>query len=185
MKDIISIGDFLSKYSFAEFLVFILIFVLAIKEGISFFDWAKTRFSKATKKAYEEQREHDKIEEEIEDLNKFYDEKKVVDDGFAKGKERFEKLEALIEMLIESDKEDIKSFITAQHHKFVYEQEWIDDYSMECLEKRFAIYEREHGNSFVLGLMNELRALPKRPPRDVEHRYVGTAEYVKKTNEWS
>ena len=49
------------------------------------------------------------------------------------------------------DKEDIKAFITLQHHKFVYEQEWIDDYSMECLEKRFAIYEREHGNSFVLG----------------------------------
>lgn len=183
MKDIVSIGEFLSEYSFAEFLVFALIFILAIKEGINFIDWIKTRFSKATNKAIEEKEEHDKIEEEIEDLNKFYDEKEVVDKGFADANKRFKKIEDSIEMLIESDKEDIKAFITLQHHKFVYEQEWIDDYSMECLEKRFAIYEREHGNSFVLGLMNELRALPKRPPREVEHRYIGTAEYIKKANE--
>ena len=116
-------------------------------------------------------------------MNKFYDEKEVVDDGFAKVDKRFEKIEEFIEMLIESDKEDIKSFITTQHHKFVYEQEWIDPYSMECLEKRFAIYEREHGNSFVLGLMNEIRALPKCPPCDIEHRYIDTAEYIRKANE--
>ena len=183
MKDVISIGEYLSNYSLTELLILIIICILAIKEGITLFDWFKSRFRKASRKAYEEQREHDRIEEEIEDLNKFYDEKKVVDDGFAKVNERFKKIEELIEMLIESDKEDIKSFITAQHHRFVYEEEWIDDYSMACLEKRFAIYEREHGNSFVLGLINELRALPKRPPRDVEHRYISTAEYVKKANE--
>ena len=86
-----------------------------------------------------------------------------------------------IELLTESDKEDIKAFITNQHHHFVYQQEWIDDYSMECLEKRFAVYEREHGNSFVLGLMNEIRALPKRPPVEIEHRYACTAKYVDDT----
>lgn len=180
MKDIVSIGEFLSEYSFAEFLVFALIFILAIKEGINFIDWIKTRFSKATNKVLQEKKEHDKIEEEIEDLNS---EKEVFDQEFKDADNRFKKIENSIEMLIESDKEDIKAFITLQHHKFVYEQEWIDDYSMECLEKRFAIYEREHGNSFVLGLMNELRALPKRPPREVEHRYIGTAEYIKKANE--
>lgn len=180
MKDVISIGEFLSDYSFAEFLVFIIIFVLAIKKGISLFDWAKARFRKASNQAYEEKREHDKIEKEIKDLNK---EKKVFDQEFQDADDRFKRIEASIEMLIESDKEDIKSFITLQHHKFVYEQEWIDDYSMDCLEKRYAIYEREHGNSFALGLMNELRALPKRPPREIEHRYVGTAEYIKRANE--
>ncbi len=65
MKDVISIGEFLSDYSFAEFLMFIIIFVLAIKEGISLFDWAKARFRKASNQAYEEKREHDKIEKEI------------------------------------------------------------------------------------------------------------------------
>ena len=110
MKDIISIGDFLSEYSFAEFLVFALIFILAIKEGFNFFDWVKARFRKATNKALEEKEEHDKIEEEIEDLNKFYDEKAVVDRGFADADKRFKKIEESIEMLIESD----KSFATLE-----------------------------------------------------------------------
>lgn len=38
MKDILSIGKFLSEYSFAEFLVFALTFMLAIKEEINFID---------------------------------------------------------------------------------------------------------------------------------------------------
>ena len=73
MKDVISIGEYLSDYSFAEILIFIIIFMLAIKEGISLFDWAKARFRKASKKAYEEKREHDKIEEEIEQIKSIKD----------------------------------------------------------------------------------------------------------------
>ena len=49
---------------------------------------------------------------------------------------------------------------------------------MECIEKRFAIYEKEHGNSFVKGLMYELRALPKRPPDNMANKYDSTAKFV-------
>lgn len=56
---------------------------------------------------------------------------------------------------------------------------WIDDYSMECLERRFLIYQHEHGNSFVEGLMDEIRALPKQPPEQYKHKFDGTATYVK------
>jgi len=101
------------------------------------------------------------MQEDIEDLNKFYQEKEVVDRGF-------ENINRLIAMLIESDREAIKAYITEQHHRFVYEVGWIDDYSLDCLEKRYSIYEREEGNSFVLGLMNELRDLPKIPPNEIE-----------------
>lgn len=176
MKDVISIGEFLSKYSFAEILVFVLLVFFAIKEGITFVDWCKGRIKKITNKTIEEKKEKEHIAEEIEDLQSICDERK----GYAK---KFETLQNQIEMLIESDKEDIKSFITSQHHFYVYKQFWIDDYSLECLERRFAIYEKEHGNSFVLGLMNEIRALPKRPPQEDEHRYVKTAEYIAKSNE--
>ncbi|MGN1155555.1 MAG: hypothetical protein ACI4TK_05225 [Agathobacter sp.] len=172
MKDIISIGDFLSDYSFMELFMFAIIIVLAIKEGISLFDWIKLRFHRVSKKTYEEKRGKEKIEEEF----------KIVDDEYAEADARLKKLEELVEMLTESDKEDIKAFITAQHHKFVYEQKWIDDYSMDCLEKRFSIYRREHGNTFILGFMDELRTLPKHPPADVVHNYAKTAEYVKKAN---
>lgn len=174
--------DLLANYSLSEIAFFLVIVVVAIKELVQLIDWFKARLKQIYDKDYAAQEEHEKLENEIEDLNKFYGEKKVVDEGFAKFEKAFEKVNTQIEMLIESDKEDIKAFITSQHHHFAYDKGWIDDYSMECLEKRFAIYEREHGNSFVEGLMNEIRALPKRPPTDIEHKYIGTANYVNKTN---
>ena len=80
-----------------------------------------------------------------------------------------EKLESLmnkINLLIASDRDDIKSWITEKHHYYCYSQEWIDDYSLDCIEKRFKHYQDENGNSFVENLMNELRTLPKHPPID-------------------
>ena len=56
-------------------------------------------------------------------------------------------------MLIESDKDDIKAYITREHHFFCYEQGWIDDFSLDCLEKRYAHYKIEGGNTFIDGFM--------------------------------
>ena len=64
------------------------------------------------------------------------------------------------------DKDDIKAWITQQHHYFCYELKCIDDFSLDCIEKRFKHYQDENGNSFVENLMNELRTLPKQPPID-------------------
>lgn len=173
--------DLLSKYSGSDIVLFIIILAIAIKEGITLIDWIKNRITQVYDRSYHEIEEKEEIKEEIKDLNKFYEEKQVVDEGFAEIKETFKSMQSQISMLIESDKESIKAYITEKHHYFVYEQKWIDDYSLECLEKRFAIYEKEHGNSFVLGLMTEIRELPKVPPQD-EKKYAVTAEHIRKAN---
>lgn len=173
--------ELLTRYTLSDILIFIVLLFFAIKEMVNASDWIKDRIKKISDKNFNERKEHETLKEEIDDLNKFYDEKKKIDASFAKLNDAINKINDKIELFTESDKEDIKSFITNQHHHFVYGQEWIDDYSMECLEKRFAIYEKERGNSFVLGLMNEIRALPKRPPVDIEHRYTCTAKYVDDT----
>ena len=72
-----------------------------------------------------------------------------------------EKMQKQIDLLIESDKDDIKAYITKEHHYFCYEKGWIDDYSLDCIEKRYGHYVEEKGNSFVKSLMIELRSLPK------------------------
>ena len=41
---------------------------------------------------------------------------------------------------------------------------WIDDFSLDCLERRYQHYADEGGNSFIEGFMEELRALPKQDP---------------------
>ena len=154
-----------STYSLADILVLLIIFVLALKEAITIKDWFKDRLSKHTNKKIKDKTEKEKIQEDIDALSKFYEEKEIVDKGF-------ENINRQIEMLIESDREAIKAYITDLHHRFVYEKGWIDDYSLDCLEKRYSIYEREDGNSFVLGLMNELRELPKVPPNTTERNDV-------------
>lgn len=123
---------------------------LSIKGIISFLQQIKHY----TKKIVYKSDESDKIKEnlkqqelEIKDL-----------------KSSIQQINKLIRLLIESDKDDIKAFITRQHHYFVYQKGWIDDYSLDCIEQRYSHYENQGGNSFIASLMKELRALPKQPP---------------------
>ena len=66
-----------------------------------------------------------------------------------------------IDLLIDSDRDAIKSQITREHHRFCYELEEIDDFSLDCLEKRYKHYADEGGNSFIKGFMQDLRKLPR------------------------
>lgn len=75
--------------------------------------------------------------------------------------EYLKKMSDKIDLLIESDKDDIKSYITREHHRFCYDLKEIDDFSLDCLEKRFKHYSDEGGNSFIQEFMQELRKLPR------------------------
>lgn len=142
--------DLFSKYSFIDILTVVIMLGLSIKGIISFLQQIKHY----TKKIVYKSDESDKIKEnlkqqevEIKDL-----------------KSSIQQINKLIRLLIESDKDDIKAFITRQHHYFVYQKGWIDDYSLDCIEQRYSHYESQGGNSFIASLMKELRALPKQPP---------------------
>lgn len=162
------------NYSISDIIVFTIILAAAIKGLVSFFDWGNTRLKQVYNKGFTTKEEKEKLKEDVEELNRFYAEReKLIDDTF-------EKINTQIGMLIESDKEAIKSYVVEKHHFFVYEQGWIDDYSLSCLERRFAVYQQEHGNSFVGGLMEEIRELPKKPPEDIQHKYNETNKYVEK-----
>lgn len=65
----------------------------------------------------------------------------------------------LIELLTKSDELDIKSWIKAQHEKWIIKG-CIDSQMLDLLEQRYAIYTAEGGNSWAKKLMDELRALP-------------------------
>lgn len=148
--------ELLARFELTDIIIMLTLLIVGAEKLIKAIDWLRARF----RKSYDEE---NTLKEEVEDLNKFYEEKKVVDEGFAKVNERIDKICDLVDMLVESDKESIKAYITERHHFFVQERKWIDYHSMDCLERRFAIYEREHGNSFVEDLMNDLRQLPKMP----------------------
>lgn len=150
----------LSSYSFSEIVCFIIALLLAIKGLITFLDWAKEKITLLYKKHYKQDiakiNQKTKEEEKNEIINQIKTEQAEIRNCITE-------LTNKTNLLLESDKDDIKSFITKEHHYFCYKQKWIDDYSLDCCEKRYAHYKAEKGNSFIEGFMEELRALPKKP----------------------
>lgn len=137
----------LTTYPLGEILSLIVILALAIKGVVSFWDWAYERLKKIFKKENQQETDREKIDKLIQQQ--------------AELNEKIKTLTTKINILVESDKDDIKSFITDKHHYFVYEKKWIDDHSLDCIEKRYKHYTDEGGNSFIATLMSELRTLPK------------------------
>ena len=151
----------LQNYSIEDIAIFIVILALATKSIITFFDWAKERVQKVFNRQHNHLNEKEQLEKRLqrgsEVMRKLESNQKATD-------KILEDLTKKIDMLIESDKDDIKSFITREHHYFCYKIGWIDDFSLDCIEKRYKHYTDEGGNTFVSGFMDELRALPKSDP---------------------
>ena len=143
-------AQLLNNYSLHEILIFLIILALGVKGVVTFWDWTIERLRKIFHKENQQASDSEKIHQLSENQVKLIEDMK--------------ELTNKINMLIESDKADIKAYITEKHHYFVYEKKWIDVHSLDSLEKRFQHYEKEGGNSFVKGLMSEIRQLPKVAP---------------------
>ena len=143
--------DLLTNYSLEQIIMFVVILALALKGLIDFYDWAKKRFNAITTK------EHLKLNEKAsikEDIDKLYQIQVTQN-------ESIDKLTQSVNLLLRSDKDEIKAWITEKHHYFCYEVKYINDYSLDCIERRYAHYIAEGGNSFVADLMSDLRSLRK------------------------
>ncbi len=139
----------LSHYSISQILLFLVFIAIAFKGVVDFIDWYKGRVKKHDDQVKEE---HDYMKEINEVKDSVGEIKEVVSD-----------MKDIVNTLMESDRDAIKSYITKEHHYFCYQKGWIDDYSLDCIEKRYQHYLDENGNSFIKHLMEEIRALPKQP----------------------
>lgn len=154
--------DLLSKYSVEEIITFIVILCLAIKGSVSFFDWAKERLKKSFDEEDVQIKEIESIQDELNEDKKNFDN---VYQAYQELESSLKEVADKVDLLIKSDKDDIKAYITEKHHEFC-KQEWIDDYTMDCIERRYEHYVEERGNSFVKKLMEELRELPNCPRKE-------------------
>lgn len=160
----------LSHYTFTEIFMFVIVLAVSVQQCVNFFEWVKERVDRLFNK------EHNNIIEKKQLEHRLQQGSDIMDDLKANQDETDATLKDLsdkIDMLINSDKDSIKAYITQRHHWFCYEKGWIDDFSLDCLEKRYQHYEDEGGNSFIGYFMDELRALPKKqgtappiPPRN-------------------
>lgn len=135
--------ELLNNYSLTEILMFIIMLAFAIKGVIDFYDWAKKRIKEPVDKTYTEKEMKQKVLGTLESHN-----------------EQIDKISKAIDILIASDKDDIKAWITEKHHYFCYELKYIDDYNLQCIEARYKHYKEENGNTFIDGFMADIRMLP-------------------------
>lgn len=142
------------NYSIEQIIVLIIVLLFAIKEMVSFVEWFKAHMKEWLKKDETTNQLQEELNQEKELIEKISQMQKNTDT-------EIQKINKMINTLIESDKDDIKAWITNQHHYFYYEKKFIDDYSLDCIEKRYSHYQEEGGNSFIKDLMKDIRSLPK------------------------
>lgn len=149
--------ELLQTYSIEQILIFIVVFAIAVKGCIDFWDWAKKRLGLA----FENKEKKEELKKELENLKEKHenDMEELFKIQEVQNK-AIEELTQSVHLLITSNKDEIKAWITEKHHYFVYELKYIDDYSLDCVERRYSHYVEEGGNSFVADLMEDIRSLP-------------------------
>lgn len=165
--------DFFTKYSINEIVIFGIMLGIAIKTINDLIDWGKEKYEKKFNKDHLALNKQAKIDENYTVSQRQHEEvvaycKKLdskMDLMSKTMKEKVDKLDARLVQLTESDKHAIKGWIVEKHHHYI-KKGWVDDFTMDTLERRYSDYIAEEGNSYIAGLMSELRALPHFPPEE-------------------
>ena len=162
--------ELFSTLTLTQIITYSFLILLSIKEILTLRDFFKNRVDKkydnenANKKQAEEIfKEIKTLKEEIQNQKKDY----VLltsnlEDFKSYWKNKGEEQQKILKLLVESDRESIRSDIVKEYHYFM-KREWIDDFSLDTLEKRFAFYQEEGGNSYICNIMEDLRELPNEP----------------------
>lgn len=150
--------DLLTQYSLTDILVFLFVLITAIKTTMVSVEWLWERLSKFFKKQQKDIKNEEDFTKHVQESEKKI---KELYELHEKTEQNLNRIIDSIQLLINSDKDDIKAWITEKHHYYCYEKRHIDDYSLDCIEKRYTHYRNEGGNSFVEDLMRDIRRLPK------------------------
>lgn len=160
--------DLITGYTLSQIAIFIIALALAIKGGWDLVDFFKNKYRNRFDKDYDLKKREEVLEQHYLSCKKQHDETmdqyNSLNDKLDGIVDSIEDLTKRVDTLTESDMHDIKQSIVKDYHYFTEKQGWIDDFSLNVLESRFADYKEEGGNSFIETLMKEIRALPKHPP---------------------
>lgn len=141
-----AVDSLFGQFGLTEIILIIFAVLLAGKEILTVVDWYKNRGKNRFKAEEALEKQQEQMAEIIELQKSQKAEMKSMNDK--------------IEMLITSDKNDIKAWIVDKYHE-VMEKEAIDTYELDLLERRYQDYKQEGGNSYIEELVLEMRKLHK------------------------
>lgn len=165
--------EILTAFSVRQIITYTIMLAFAVKGGVDFFGWCKEKYQKKFDKDHAQLLKQEMLEEHYKECSEQHQEsvdrynslENKIDLLTETVNHKVDKLEAQLTRLTESDMHDIKGWIVEKHHELMKKQ-WVDDFTIDTLEKRYADYVAEGGNSYVEGLMEDLRSLPHSPPEN-------------------
>lgn len=127
----------LQTYSLAQVLICLSLVLIGGKEFISLIEFFGARF----RKLFEAETSQDKTKVSLESLAA-----------------KLNDIEKDIKILKESDKDDIRGWLVEKYNYYkAHPDEKIDEFEMDTIEKRFAHYKDEGGNSYISSIVSQLR----------------------------
>ena len=132
--------ELFTTYSVGQIIIFIIILLLAIKEFFSLIDFLNSR----AKSLFDREKKKQENDVSLQELVKKMDE-----------------ISARLDLLTESDKDDIRGWIVEKYHYCQSLDMPIDSFTMDTIEKRYQHYKDEGGNSYISHIMEELRSMAK------------------------
>lgn len=134
--------ELFSTYSGSQLVIILFLVAVAAKEAINLVEYFVKRFKARVLNNSEKENDSGDVHQTLNSLNELL-------------KETVSK----VNVLMESDKDAIKSWIVREWSFFQDCPERLNTFEMDCLEKRYTHYKQEGGNTYVDNIMDDLREI--------------------------
>lgn len=147
-----------SQYSIEALILLIVMLGFSIKVISELWEWFYNKFKDHFSFRTQRDQDHQQLISEIKELSSEIKSTKKEIQFLKQDMNQFSK-----EMKITTERlqENTRNYIIDKHHYFCFKIKAIDDLSLQSLERRFLYYKAAGGNSFIDGLMEEIRKLPR------------------------
>lgn len=144
--------------SVEEVIVLVIVMVLAIKSVWSAAEWIWKKIRDRLDITNDKDRWARNVSSSLDSLDKKIDNLELQNQ---KTHEEQEYIKDNLKLVQERLQENTRSFLIDAHHKHCYQIKSIDDLTLQSVERRYLYYKTAGGNSFIDGLMDEIRKLPR------------------------
>lgn len=152
------IEQLLSQYSIEALVILVALLGFSIKAMSELWEWFYNKFKEHFSFRTQRDQDHQQLIEQIKELSNgikaTQEEVQILENNMTQFSDQ-------MKITTERLQENSRNYIIDKHHYLCYQVKAIDDLSLQSLERRFLYYKAAGGNSFIDGLMEEIRELPK------------------------
>ena len=152
------IEQLLSQYSIETLVILVALLGFSIKAMSELWEWFYNKFKEHFSFRTQRDQDHQQLIEQIKELS---NDIKATQEEIQILKNNMVQFSDQMKITTERLQESTRNYIIDKHHYFCYQIKAIDDLSLQSLERRFLYYRAAGGNSFIDGLMEEIRELPR------------------------